>query len=379
MFTDINEFEVRRLNNFSAIRLKEIRIMRRFTIEQLAKQVGVTKQSISKYERGLTAPSAVIVEKLIDVLKVPRNYLNKQPRNIEKESLLFFRKAKSTKNSEIDLAQINIYWAYEILLGMQEYNQLLMIDIPEFDEKMSISEKAMFLRNYWRVGINPIDNICELLENHGFSIFTIDSSEVSVDAYSQIIDERPIIIINEQKGSASRWRFDLAHELGHIILHSNSNEVSEKEEKEANQFASAFLLPKESFGKTIIADKLDYFVELKKEWKVSIAAMIYRCKELGILNEIRIHQLQVQLSNKKWRKKEPLDDLLEFEHPSYVSEFIFSNIINSDKMEQFLYSVRLPVENIARLCSLPYEYYREYLNHDIFINKSEYVQLSLFD
>lgn len=354
--------------------------MRRLTVEQLAKQVGVTKQSISKYERGLTTPSATIIEKLIEVLKIPRNYLNKKLRNIEQESLLFFRKARATKTSELDLAQINIYWAYEILLGMQEYNSLPAIDIPEIDEKMSISDKARFLRYYWGVGINPINNMCELLENHGFSLFTIESSDVSVDAYSQIIDERPIIIINEQKGTATRWRFDLAHELGHIILHSSRNEVNEQEEKEANQFASAFLLPEESFGKAIIADKLDYFVELKKDWKVSIAAMIYRCKELGVLDEKRTRQLQVQLSNKKWRKEEPLDDSLEFERPLKLSEFILSNIISSDKMEPFLYTVRLPIETIARLCCLPYEYYREYLNqNDVSSKEPEYIQLSLFN
>lgn len=354
--------------------------MRKLTIEQLAKQVGVTKQSISKYERGLNTPSAAIIEKMIEALEIPRNYLNKQPRNIEHESLLFFRKARATKILELDLAKININWAYEILLGMQEYSPLPVIDIPEIDEKMTIPDKARFLRNYWGLGIHPISNMCELLENHGFSIFTIDSPKFSVDAYSQIIDGRPIIILNEQKGTSVRWRFDLAHELGHIILHTNRNEVNEQEEREANQFASAFLLPEESFGKAIIADKLDYFVELKKEWKVSIAAMIYRCEELEILNEKRTHQLQVQLSNKKWRKEEPLDDSLEFERPVFVSEFIRLNIISSGKMEQFLQSVRFPIETIARLCSLPHEYYGEYVGqYNSSSKEPEYVQLTLFN
>jgi len=152
-------------------------------------------------------------------------------------------------------------------------------------------------------------------------------------------------------------------------------------EKEANIFASNFLMPAESFGSSIVSSKLDYFVQLKKEWKVSIAAMIYRCNELRIIENQKAQQLQMQISKRKWRVKEPLDDEIVFEQPMFLADKIQKFVRDKNSAEKFINAVRLPLSDLERLCSLNNKYLTEYdVNTSSIFNdgRIEYTQLSLF-
>jgi len=128
-----------------------------------------------------------------------------------------------------------------------------------------------------------------------------------------------------------RINFDMAHELGHILLHpwSENLELITKEEfkareKQANMFASAFLLPKTSFAKDIQAYPTDlkYYQFLKKKWKVSIQAMAYRSHQLGIISDNQFQYMMRQISKNGWRTKEPGD------FPHKLNDNIFQGAIN---------------------------------------------------
>jgi Zn-dependent peptidase ImmA (M78 family) len=95
-------------------------------------------------------------------------------------------------------------------------------------------------------------------------------------------------------------------------------------EQEANQFAGAFLLPRQSFPNKVYTTRLDAFVDLKERWKVAIQAMVYRCKDLGIFDEDQVTNLYKQISYRKWRTKEPLDDpnILPLEQPRLLSKAV---------------------------------------------------------
>lgn len=384
MYCVSEKSESKSMNNFKPSRLRDIRIIRGFTTEQLAKQINVTKQSVSKYECGLSIPSSNIIEKLIDVLNIPRNYLSKDEiTGLYGSSPIFFRTSKSTKKSEVELANIQSKWAYEIIFGIKNIGDINSKTLPNLYEEQSIEEKTLLLREYWELGFGPIDNLTKVLERNGCYIFVIDTNEIHVDAYSQIVHNIPIIILNKCKGSPARWRFDLAHELGHLILHSNiTRDRFENEydiiEKEANIFASNFLMPSQSFGSSVLNDKLDYFIQLKKDWKVSIAAMIYRCNHLNIFNNLTTKKLQIQLSKRKWRVNEPLDDEIQFEKPELVANLIrkYANDINS--AEKFLNVVRLPLSEVERLCSLDKGYFSKYTTLNSNNQDLIYMQLSMF-
>ena len=352
---------------------------------QLAEKLGLTKQAISKYELGKTLPSSEIVNKMLNTLGISRSYLTKDSVSIKgASSSLFFRAASTTTETDRTFAGIICKWGYEVILGINSFENVPEVNLPEFDNELSIPEKAFYLRQLWNLGNSPIDNVISILEANGIFVFIVNSSELHTDAYSRIINGVPIIILNEYKGTAVRWRFNLCHELGHLILHKNLSSAdfdvkAEQIEKEASLFASSFLMPAESFKNSVISTKIEDFLELKKEWKVSIAAMLYNCEHIGIIDTYKYKVLQKQLSKKGWRKNEPLDDELDFERPKYIYRQTGKYITAKNSFDKFNSIVRLPIIDIERLCSLPDGYFSEYRDgkkiDDIKINS----QLTLFD
>ncbi|WP_427339611.1 ImmA/IrrE family metallo-endopeptidase [Caloranaerobacter sp. DY30410] len=141
-------------------------------------------------------------------------------------------------------------------------------------------------------------------------ISRIELGHEKIDAFSQWIGSRPFIFLGSDKDSAVRSRFDIAHELGHLLLHTHVDQEDLKDpkvlkriEKEAHYFVGAFLLPEDSFAQEVTSISIDHFISLKKRWKVSIASMIYRCDELGIFTDNKILYLNKQMSYRKMRKK----------------------------------------------------------------------------
>jgi Zn-dependent peptidase ImmA (M78 family)/transcriptional regulator with XRE-family HTH domain len=370
------------MSGFNPERLKEIRIVRKMNLSQLAEKLGLTKQSVSKYELGKSMPSFETIKKIFNILSISRNYLTKNSVDINGiYSPLFFRAASITTGTERCYANIVCKWGYEIVLGMNIFENIPNMNFPNFNEGLTIPEKADYLRRFWNLGSTPIENITSVLEDNGIFVFIVNSSELHTDAYSKIINGIPIIILNEHKGTAVRWRFNLCHELGHLVLHKNLSATefelnTKKVEKEASLFASCFLMPEESFRNSVVTTKLENFLELKKEWKVSIAAMLYYCKYIGIIYNNKYIALQTQLSKKGWRKQEPFDDEFEFEKPKYFHRYAEKHLTDKNNFERFNNLVSLPIKDVERLCSLPEGYFTEYIGDD---KTTNYRQLGLFD
>ena len=125
-------------------------------------------------------------------------------------------------------------------------------------------------------------------------------------------------------------------------------------EEEANLFASAFLLPRDSFGQEVMSSSIEHFITLKKRWNVSIQAMIMRCQTLGILSENQILYLWKQVSKRRMKKREPLDDEVNPEEPSLlrlgIETIIKEGIMSPDEV---IDSLRLYPKEIEELCNLP--------------------------
>jgi Zn-dependent peptidase ImmA (M78 family)/transcriptional regulator with XRE-family HTH domain len=375
------------MSGFNPERLKEIRIVRKMKLPQLAKKLGLTKQAVSKYEHGKSMPSTEIINKMLNILDISRNYLTKSSININgASSSLFFRAASTTTETDRHYANIICKWGYEIVQGMNTFENIPNVNFPIFNKELTIPEKAAYLRQFWNLGNMPIDNITSVLEANGIFIFIVNSSELHTDAYSKIINGIPIIILNEHKGTAVRWRFNLCHELGHLVLHKNLSATDfnlneEKIEKEASLFASCFLMPEESFRNSVVTTRLEDFLELKKEWKVSIAAILYNCEYIGLIDHNRYIALQTQLSKKGWRKNEPFDDEFTSEKPMYFYHQVKNYIKDKNDFERFKNFVRLPIRDVERLCSLPEGYFTEYISGITMDDGDtiDYQQLNLFD
>jgi Zn-dependent peptidase ImmA (M78 family) len=214
-----------------------------------------------------------------------------------------------------------------------------------------IEDAAASVRTTWHVPAGPIDNMIGLLEYHGIFVFMMPLGADTLDALSVDWNERhPYVIIGTDQGNTCRWRFDCAHELGHLILHRGIDQlalstpvVCKLIEMQAHRFASALLLPEQEFVQSLYTVSLDGYHELKPYWKVSIAAMVRRTRDLSIISEDGYRNLCISISRRKWRRVEPFDEEMAPERPALASKGlgVLSNSLLSSE-DEFMKATALP-------------------------------------
>lgn len=350
-------------------RIKEARIARGYTVDEIANIIGVTKQSISKYENEQSKISLENIIKLSDALDFPIDFFMKNKANDESsgENYIFFRSLRNTpKKIKCSLSQY-ISFMEEIYNYFSEFIEFPKLNIPKDlnkEYKIGCSDEyiesiALKVREHWKLGDMPIQNMTKILEKNGIVITRFYIETHKVDAFSNITySGTPIVVLSSDKESSVRSRMDLAHELGHIILHSklSKKEIDENYktiEDEAKKFAGAFLLPDSSFSKDIYSVNIDNFVYLKTKWKVSIAGMVVRANQLNLITDDQKTYLFKRISAKKWRIQEPLDECIEFEKPSILREAV-ELLIDNDiiSVEDLIKGLAFSKEEIEKLCFL---------------------------
>nr|WP_275433649.1 ImmA/IrrE family metallo-endopeptidase [Priestia flexa] len=257
---------------------------------------------------------------------------------------------------------------------LEEYVDFPELHVPDFSERDSenVEEIANRLRVEWGLEDKPIKDIVFLLETKGFVISSLNLDKRTIDAFGSQHEvngkQYYSIVLGNDKGSFYRRQFDVAHELGHKVLHDpylNLDDLSKDEfkqiEQEANDFAAAFLLPKESFLRdvSIHPNDLMYYKLLKKKWCVSIGAMVMRAYKLGAITEGTYQYMQRSISQKGWRTKEPLDDIKDIREPVSMKQaielLIENNYITGDEFMQKLsqhYGLSLYREEVEELLGL---------------------------
>ena len=259
------------------------------------------------------------------------------------ESTTYFRSLLTTKKKYRIEQEEKIKFIAVVYNMLSKYLEFEKLNLPKVPINATPQEAANILREHWGLGNNPIDNIVYLAENNGLIVTDFETATGDVDAFSHKITsddmETYLIGYSKNKRTAARIHFDVAHEIGHILLHNwrEDLECMEKEEfkeieLQAHTFASAFLLPEEEFRKDVspYATNLAYYVELKKTWKVSIAAMIRRAKDLNIITTDDYSRLMRNMQKQGIRKNEPLDDELVTSEPSLLRQAI--NILFEQKV-----------------------------------------------
>ena len=317
-------------------RLKEARLFRKMTMADLAQIVGINKQAISQFENCKTSPEPMTLRKIAEALKFPYPFFLETdlPSTIGNT---YFRALYSSKKKDLAAQKIKAKYLAKIHSILSIRVKFKTLNLPDFSagKSMSIEEIATQTRQYWDLGYAPIPNMVALLERNGIVVgeFATDSREI--DAFYQYYEEGDYptycVVLGTDKRSFYRRQFNCAHELGHILLHerySDLNEIDREEfrerEDEANAFAAAFLLPAKAFGNDVAAypNRLGHYIELKRKWNVSIAAMIMRAYALGYLSANQYSYLMRQMSAKGYRQIEPLDDSVEYKHPCALKQSI---------------------------------------------------------
>ena len=321
---------------FNGERLKIARMWRNLSATQLADLTGFSRQTISMLENGkLMNPEFATVQKLSEKLEFPITFFLEETKINLNESTTYFRSLLTTNKKYRVEQEEKIKFIAIVYNMLSEYLEFEKVNLPQIPTNATPQEAANILREYWGLGNRPIENIVYLAESNGLIVTDFETATGDVDAFSHKITsddmETYLIGYSKNKRTAARIHFDVAHEIGHILLHNwrEDLECIDKEEfkeieLQAHAFASAFLLPEDEFRKDVspYATNLAYYTELKKTWKVSIAAMIRRAKDLDIITADDYSRLMRNMQKQGIRKIEPLDDELVTAEPSLLRQAI---------------------------------------------------------
>ncbi len=305
---------------FNGSRLKEARLYNQLTITKLAKELDISKQMISKYENGKSEPSFEKSLLLTSILNYPREFFySKDPVEIKNEGIFFRSRLTATQRSKKPAA-IALKYSVMVRDFLEQY-----IDFPilrrrdHYNDIEDIEEVALQIRSEMGLGLEPIEDIVEVAELMGFTVINLPYPGEKVDAFSSMYtvdDKEYFVIVTGDSGSFYRQQFSIAHEIGHWVLHQgiDPQDLDKDEykliEEESNKFSSCFLLPAETFGEELklkILDDIDTYYHMKRKWKVSIAAMIKRARDLEIISVEQEIKLYKQMHYRNWRNPEPFD------------------------------------------------------------------------
>jgi Zn-dependent peptidase ImmA (M78 family)/transcriptional regulator with XRE-family HTH domain len=285
------------------------RELRGLTQSQLAKITGINQGLISKYESDLRQIPDHDLELIAEALELPTSFFLRQGAVYAPNATSIYHRAlqslpatQSKKlHSRLNALRMNV----AVLLDSVDFEAPFVI--PEYDTDLRAPDEiAAMVRASWNIPPGPIGSMVDTLENAGCMIFAFDFGTPKADAISQrIAPMMPIILLNSER-PADRQRFDLAHELGHLVMHRKQLPKTPNEgEDEANAFAAAFLMPHKDIVPDLSEVRLDHLAQLKLKWKVSIQALIRRAKDIGKINDRRYSSLMVEMSKLGYKRNEP--------------------------------------------------------------------------
>lgn len=292
-------------NEFNPNRLSVARLRRGLTKTQLASLIGITTRSITAYESGEFTPEREQLIKLSKTLYFPVNFFFGDDLEEITPDIVSFRSLSkmtaSQRNSALGTGAI----ALLLNKWIEDRFELPKADLPDLSQEANPEAAADVLRRMWGLGELPIKNIIHLLESKGIRLFSLSIDTSNLDAFSMWSDETPFIFLNTKK-SCERSRFDTAHELAHLILHKHAGAKGQEAEREADAFASAFLMPRSSvLANAPYMATVDRLVRHKVYWTVSVAALAHRLHDVGLVSDWHYRTLTIEVSKRGYRKQEP--------------------------------------------------------------------------
>jgi len=331
---------------FNPSRLTIARQRAGLTKKELALRVGVEPRAVSGFEAGQYMPTDEKVARIARATGFSIEFLEADDVELLSPEGVSFRSMTKMTAKQRDAAIAAGSIAFVLSDWVDQQFELPDVDIPDFGGA-GPDVAAQSLRQHWGLGELPIKNMIHLLESKGIRVFSLAENCVEVDAYSVWRGARPFVFLNTGK-SGERRRFDAAHELAHLVLHRHAAPNGLEAEKEAQAFASAFLMPTASI-KAIgrVVPTLDFVMQQKRKWIVSASAMTMRLHSLGMLTYYHYNRLFVELSSRGYRFNEPFSVKPE---TSQVWMKVFSELRRDGLGAQGLADrLLLPADEIVKL------------------------------
>lgn len=354
------------IQGFESERLSQILAARRLSQAQLAALVGVSPATVSKWRSGNQAPERDTLERLASVVNVMPEWFTRSPS--AKVSLPLFRSNASAHVAARAMLEARMEWAQDVALALSEFVDYPALKLPtrQFREPDEITPDEIELaasecRDLWRLGRTAVQDLALAIEGAGVILIREETGISQIEGLSAWSEElgRPLVLLSADKDNGYRSRFDLAHELGHLILHRHIPRPTERDrhkqlEQQAHRFAGAFLLPAETFANEVRTPvTLDDLLLLKRRWGVSVAAIVMRLRALKILDEEGAQSLFKRRSARWGAKSEPGDDDRPPERPRLLRRtidlLVEENVMPLDSIPRHIGLVAHDIEMLAGL------------------------------
>ena len=297
--------------DFDGTRLTVARRLRGKTKTALARDAGVTATAIAQYEKNESNPTQPVVAQLSLALGLPRDFFGAgRPLTLLPASGAHFRSLRSTTAVAREQALAYGELCLELVDLISEYVDLPPLKLPDIELPDELSEAdirraAAEVKAAWNVGPGPVGSVVQLLEANGIVTLRLpDGTDPKVNAFSTNGGSRPLVFLSQGHDDKARSRFDASHELGHLLLHPDTEPGSKVVENQAHAFAAEFLMPQDEIIDQL-PRRIDWpsFHELKKYWGVSLKALVFRAHTLGRLSSASYRRANQQLSI--WGLPEP--------------------------------------------------------------------------
>jgi Zn-dependent peptidase ImmA (M78 family)/DNA-binding XRE family transcriptional regulator len=339
--------------------LKLLRKSRNISQNEICKQVGLSQGNYSKVEHGLLEPSEIFVKQVSSFFKVDSDFFYQDEKSYSPQNP-YHRSRSTLQIGDRDRVEAiaNIYRIHikKLLEAVEISYNLSPIPVSETVSPEGI---ARLTRKNFHLPNGPVTNLTKVLEDNGIFVISYVFGTEALDGFTihGAKDILPVIFINSSF-PGERIRFTLAHELGHLVMHQQlRTEQYVKNEKEANVFASEFLMPTSDIIQDLryintIKLNVEILLRLKMKWKVSMNALLKRAIDLGVLTKNQKNYLWMQMSQNGFRRNEPYP--IPIEAPLLLNELI--NIYKN--------KLQYSIEDIATLLKVTQDTYSEYFENN---------------
>jgi Zn-dependent peptidase ImmA (M78 family) len=282
---------------------------------ELAERVAVSKQYMHQLETRQRSPSDDMLEALAATLLVEKSFFFKPVEPEIAQGDFNFRKLESSRTRDIEQVIAHSALLGELVRLLEEYLVFPRPNFPRQTPKVleDVERAAEHTRIHWGLTADrPISSTIRVAENAGAIVVKFVGVSQNIDALS-VLGPRPMIVRASEKESPTRLRFDIAHEIGHLLLHQSTHNFEHSDvEHQANRFASAFLLPKKPFQRVFPRGRrLDWqaIFAIKREWGVSAQAIIRRAHDLNLIDAAQYRSGNVFISKQGYKRAEPFEPL----------------------------------------------------------------------
>ena len=335
-------------------RLKQARLGAGLSMDALVAKMNhfLTKQAISKYETGKSVPGSEVLVRLAKTLGVKTSYFMQEPKvNVE---FIAYRKHSRLLKAEANRLQVRITdhlekycWLTALFPAPDgKAGRREAVNMPKLLQAKSVDDAekiAKELREKWKIGMDPIENLVETLEDHAATVLALDA-DARFDgnaAWATVIGNNeqkiPVLVTNAAM-PGDRQRFNLAHELGHLVI---KQKKTKEDEDIAHRFAAAFLVPDEvvykELGQSRSRIEFDELLLLKHKYGMSMQAWLRRARDLGIISFSWYKNTLVSFRKCGWHRNEPGKQVAS-EKPIRFRQFVLramaEGIISRERAEE---------------------------------------------